>query len=228
MRTRALVRLKRACQRSTPGTAHSLASLLCASAQVVDETLHLRLEATHVGWLGFGFGEPASGHMKGSDMVTVSVTNDKVNVQDRYAVFAPTDDTGYGMPTLTALEDDHNDWSIMWGYEDAGVTHVYVTRALNTSDTQDRVVGTGPIRITWAWGTGDTVVYHGPNRGASKIAFVPEEDPDAAQTELPAHDGSWTFNFKNYTIPSSRVTTYACQSFQFPVSANEAEKASPF
>ena len=32
--------------------------------------LHLRLEAAHTGWLGFGLSEPQSGHMKGSDLVT--------------------------------------------------------------------------------------------------------------------------------------------------------------
>ena len=183
---------------------------------MVGEDLHLRLEADHVGWLGFGFGEPTSGHMKGSDMVTVAVVDSDVRVQDRHAIFAGTDDSYYWFPTLTALEDDHNDWSIVWGYEEAGSTHIYVTRALNTTDTQDRAVGVGPVRIIWSWGASDTVAYHGSNRGANRITFVPDAT-NAARSTLPAYDGSYTFQFANYTIPT-RTTTYACQGFTFPVS----------
>eukprot|EP00966_Prymnesium_polylepis_P063164 1466259-Prymnesium_polylepis.1 len=53
------------------------------------DTLHLRLSASTVGWLGFGFAEPTTGHMKGSDLVTASVTPDGiVHAQDCYADFA--------------------------------------------------------------------------------------------------------------------------------------------
>ena len=119
--------------------------------KVVESTLHIRLHARTTGWLGFGFGEPTSGHMKGADMMTAYCVGPIVYLQDRYADFAATDDSGYGYQGLTAKEDRNNDWSLVSGYEDDGVTHIYATRPLVTGDGQDRAVGAGPTRVLWAW-----------------------------------------------------------------------------
>ena len=119
--------------------------------KVVDSMLHLRLRARTTGWLGFGFGEPTSGHMKGADMMTAYCVGPAVHLQDRYADFAATDDTGYGYVGLTAKEDRNNDWSLVSGYEADGVTHIYATRPLVTGDAQDRAIRPGPTRIIWAW-----------------------------------------------------------------------------
>ena len=51
-----------------------------AHHKVVDSTLHLRLEGKTTGWLGFGFGEPTTGHMKGADMMTAYIAGDAVTV----------------------------------------------------------------------------------------------------------------------------------------------------
>ena len=58
-----------------------------AHHKVVDSTLHLRLEGKTTGWLGFGFGEPTTGHTKGADMMTAYIAGDAVTVDDRYATF---------------------------------------------------------------------------------------------------------------------------------------------
>ena len=43
---------------------------------------------------------------------------------------------------------------------------------------------------------------------------------EAVGTAFPTtYDGVWTRRFSNYTIPT-RITTYACQSFTFPVDAS--------
>ena len=119
--------------------------------KVVNSTLHLRLKARTTGWLGFGFGEPTSGHMKGADMMTAYVTGPTVHLHDRYADFAATDDTGYKYAGLTAKEDKHNDWTLVSGYEAQGLTEVWATRALITGDAQDRAIRAGRTRVIWAW-----------------------------------------------------------------------------
>jgi len=178
--------------------------------------LSLRLRATTTGWLGFGLAEPASGHMKGSDLLTVSVSaSGKVSADDRYAAFAPTT---YSLPSaangysgLTAAPDTHNDWTIVSGSEEGGVTEVWVTRPLGTGDHQDRNITSGPNRIVWSWGATDVVAYHGSNRGTSSATFY---GSSAAQA-FPAYDGVWQHQFQSYPVPT-QTTTYACQSFTFP------------
>ena len=145
--------------------------------KVVGSTLHLRLIGLTQGWLGFGIAEPTSGHMKGSDLLTVAVVGGTVVADDRYAVFAPTtynaDGTFQnGYMGLDAVKDTSNDWTIVQGSEANGVTDVYVTRELDTGDTQDRVIASGLNRIVWAYSTTtDGVAYHGSTRGSTSAVF---------------------------------------------------------
>jgi hypothetical protein len=190
----------------------------------VGSVFHLRLEALTTGWLGFGFAEPTSGHMKGSDLLTTSVVNGVVRIEDRHALFAPTTYSvagGHvnGYSGLTAVVDVHADWTVVAGSEENGKTFVWVTRPLVTGDQQDRDIVSGVNRIVWAWDTTDVVAQHtaGGHRGASTMVFFGTE---AVGTAFPTtYDGVWTRRFSNYTIPT-RITTYACQSFTFPVDAS--------
>ena len=184
-----------------------------AHHKVVDSTLHLRLEGKTTGWLGFGFGEPTTGHMKGADMMTAYIAGDAVTVDDRYALFVSAkvangvqDYTG-----LTAVKDKTNDWTIEWGLEADGVTTVYAKRALDTGDTQDRVISTtSAMRIVWAYGDEDSVAYHGAKRGSTEILF------GGSLPAFPTGDGSYTRTVTNYPIRSSLHTTYACESMELP------------
>ena len=195
-----------------------------ASTKVVGSVFHLRLEALTTGWLGFGFAEPTSGHMKGSDLLTAAVVNGVVRIEDRHALFAPTTYSvagGHvnGYSGLTAVVDVHADWTVVAGSEENGKTFVWVTRPLVTGDQQDRDIVSGVNRIVWAWDTTDVVAQHtaGGRRGASTMVFFGTE---AVGTAFPTtYDGVWTRRFSNYTIPT-RITTYACQSFTFPVDAS--------
>jgi hypothetical protein len=100
--------------------------------------------------------------MKGADMVTAHVVDGFVGAEDRYATFASTTyspDTGYinGYLGLTAAEDKNDDWTVISGSEEGGVTEVWLTRNRFTDDGQDRDVLIGLNRIIWAWSTVDTV-----------------------------------------------------------------------
>lgn len=206
--------------------------------KVVGNVLHMRLDANHANgrWLGFGFAEQNSGHMKGSDMVTASIDgNGDPVVEDRYATFAPTTYTesgGNGYTGLTAKKDLRQDYTVVCGKVESSRMEIYVTRALDTGDKQDRVVENGSRRVIWSYGAG-SVGYHGANRGAMSVTFV----SGGSQRSMPSTDGSWVRRFSNYTIPTE-TTTYACQSFSFPTDAdrhvvaikpiiNEATKSYP-
>lgn len=51
------------------------------------DTIFLAFEVNTTGWVGFGIGEPTSGSMHGSDIVTGAVVNGVSSVQDRYNIF---------------------------------------------------------------------------------------------------------------------------------------------
>lgn len=193
-----------------------------AHTKVEGSTFHLRMEATNTGWLGFGFAELTSGHMKGADMVTAAIVDGAVRVEDRHATFVPTTYSSAnnyvnGYTGLTATVDTHADWTVVAGGEADGRMFVWLTRPLVTGDQQDRDIVSGMNRIIWAWHPTDTVAGHtgGGARGSSTAIFFGTEPANSA---FPAYDGKWTHRFSSYTIPT-QVTTYACQSFEFPTDA---------
>lgn len=193
-----------------------------AHTKVVGSTFHLRLEATNAGWLGFGIAELTSGHMKGADMVTAAIVDGQVRVEDRHATFAPTTysaASGYvnGYTGLTATVDVHADWTVVAGGETDGRMFVWLTRPLVTGDQQDRDIVSGVNRVVWAWHPTDTVAGHtgGGARGSTTAIFFGSEPASSA---FPSYDGKWTRRFSSYTVPT-RVTTYACQAFDFPTDA---------
>ena len=70
--------------------------------------------------------------------------------------------------------------------------------------------------------------YHASHRGPQILTFIASQGPTAiaatttgSQAELPAHDGVIMRRFKPYTVPSHRVTTYACQSMSFDVTGDD-------
>lgn len=191
--------------------------------KVVGSVLHLQLNATSPSsggrWLGFGFAEQNSGHMKGSDIVTATIENGVVKVDDRYADFAPsgyTEQGGEQFSGLTAAIDTYQDWTVVSGIIRNGRMEIYLTRPLDTNDKQDRPILAGSRRVIWSYGGGYTVGYHGANRGATMITFI----AGGTQRNFPSYDGSWKRRFSNYTVPK-QTTTYACQSFEFPTTGSD-------
>lgn len=204
---------------------------------VNDEILELILEMSDTtnNWMGFGFAEQSSGHMKGSDMVTVKVGDTGVTVDDRYAGYtATTYSSGTGSYVgLAAIKDDYNDWKLIDAtYDYDGTTHtsfVYISRPIATGDNQDRDVGLGPRRIIWAYGSG-SVGYHGANRGSGTIEFRPipvgSSSPDSVAdvVTLSNYDHSVDLLIDSFQLTSS-TTQYVCQSFELPSTGRFSVKA---
>ncbi len=203
--------------------------------KVVNDVLHLILESQDATdrWLGFGFAEQSSGHMKGSDLVTIkySTTGSGFTVEDRYAEFkAARYDESNGDITypdsLAAPEDTYNDWIIEDTYRvvssSTGIitTKVHISRPIDTGDNQDREIGLGPRNVVWAYGSSTSVVYHGTKRGVTKITFrdIPSggTSPDSADMSIDStpgsqYDGKFVLQM-SYSLTTHK-TAYICQSF---------------
>ena len=167
---------------------------------------------------------------KGSDLVTVSVTDEGVSLDDRYATFAATQyDSTTGVISfdgLDALKDEYNDWVLEETYQSTSLgiikTQVHISRLIDTEDNQDRPVGLGLRQIVWAYGSGTTVAYH-EGRGTTMIEFrsIPagETSPDgggSAEIIESSYDGKWALQMDYWVDPANGHTEYVCQSFILP------------
>ena len=70
------------------------------------------------------------------------------------------------------------------GSESNGITTIEAYRKLVTDDRQDRPIKDGLIKIVFAWGSSDTVSYHGSNRKATTITLIPSPTPVVENTGL--------------------------------------------
>ena len=200
--------------------------------KVINEKIHLVLESqdTTNRWLGFGFAEQQSGHMKGSDLVTISVSDDAIKLDDRYATFvAAAYDNTTGIITydgLDAFKDEYNDWSLEETYQATSLgiikTQVHISRSLDTGDNQDRPIGLGARQVVWAYGSDTTVAYH-EGRGTTMIEFRPIPEgtvsPDGSkivEIDPNDYDGKWSLQMDYWVNPDNGNTEYVCQSFILP------------
>ncbi|KNC47124.1 monooxygenase [Thecamonas trahens ATCC 50062] len=126
-------------------------------------SVEIALDAATTGWVGFGLSEPTSGSMPGSDMVVASVDGSSgvVTVRDMHAL-------GFSTPTEDAA---CSDWVIVNGYEAGGRTVVELVRAKETGSPQDRPFVEGNMHVVWAFGSSDTLTYHGANRATNQVTF---------------------------------------------------------
>jgi len=130
---------------------------------VETETITIAMQVKTTGWVGFGLGEPTSGSMPGADIIVGMVRDGKAEITDRHAI-----------DKIMPIVDDCQDWVLINGEENDGVTIIEASRKLNTKDNQDRPVMGGSVRIVYAYAaTGlDVFDYHGPNRhGTAQVLF---------------------------------------------------------
>ncbi|ORY07730.1 hypothetical protein K493DRAFT_295365 [Basidiobolus meristosporus CBS 931.73] len=179
-------------------------------------SITILLQVNTTGWIGFGFSEPETGGMPGSDVVTASVTKN-----DTYFTTIMTD--RYATKKALPPPDDCQNYVPNFGFQTAdGQTLVEFTRPLNTSDSQDRVVTNGSVSIVYAYGeNGMTdISYHGDNRGYTEVVFFGDEDSSPV-------DSTPEVQVFNYTAPpfklSAEPTLYSCTGFIFDPLANSTD-----
>lgn len=183
-------------------------------------------------WLGLGIGEPTSGSMPGSDIVTaqfVRGASDKCEIVDRYVPFAayPLGEGNSTSPAVYPNADDcpTPDWTLVSCRRDAtaGVMVLEVSRSLSVIDgKQDRAITPGPNAVLHAYGS--SFSYHGANRHSSVISFY--EDPELPPVDQSIAeflesdndvDGHVDIRSTDFIVPTAEATTYACTSVKLPL-----------
>ena len=165
-------------------------------------------------WIGFGLSE--SGHMLGSDIVTVvyNTGTGAATITDNWVDWAPMDptqgtpDVGPGTNLLGLTQDTYQNYNLICATSASLTLTAVITRAINTGDGQDRVIVSGNMPVVYAWGTTSLVTYHSSNRGSSAVTFfgptIPAYPSDA--------NGYEALEFSSFTM-SAIKTQYVCQMF---------------
>lgn len=168
---------------------------------VAEGSITLGVEAKTDGWVGFGIAELSSGSMPGADMV-IGYFDDRTNkivVKDTYA-----------LNYVTPLMDDSQDWQVLGGSREGGVTMFAAKRKLNTGDSQDReIVLTQAVPIVIATGAVSTGrwSYHSNNRQALFMDFRNANPPDPLLALKADPDVFFFDMFNNHTI-TKKATQY--------------------
>ncbi|CAM9153832.1 unnamed protein product [Sphacelaria rigidula] len=114
------------------------------------------------------------------------------------------------------VDECSQDWTLLSAeVGDTGLVFE-AERSLETSDTQDRslvddtVEGTNPTRLIAAWGSQDSVSYHGSDVGQAQVILF-AEDNEASTDQLvdvkAAEDISYfDVAAQNYTMPAEKTT----------------------
>ena len=168
----------------------------------VAQTVTISLRAQTLGWIGFGLSE--SGHMLGSDIVTAAVVNGQPRVEDRFCEWSP-----YPFNGVLPQQDKCNNWNVLCASEEDGYTQVVMTRALDTQDNADRPIVNGDMWVVFAWGSTDTIVYHGPYRGTTSINFFGDYEPFVIPSDVTAYTDLLLSNY----ILTADETQYVLQLF---------------
>eukprot|EP01113_Clastostelium_recurvatum_P047859 TRINITY_DN85_c0_g2_i1.p1 TRINITY_DN85_c0_g2~~TRINITY_DN85_c0_g2_i1.p1 ORF type:complete len:635 (-),score=137.14 TRINITY_DN85_c0_g2_i1:138-2042(-) len=164
--------------------------------------IYLALEVKTKGWIGFGIADPNGRSMPGADVVIAKVVNGVGSAEDRHT-------TGFTMPIM---DDCGQDWVIMNAEETQDTTIIELARNLTATDLiHDRSIPPGRVNILWAFGTSDTLGYHGnQNRAYTSVVFYGD---DAA---LPIEDDQKSIELlMNVSLPA-QMTTYITMAFELP------------
>lgn len=164
--------------------------------------LVIGLRARTTGWMGFGLSE--SGHMMGSDIVTAAVVGGQPRVEDRFA-----DWDAYPFDGVLPTQDKCNNWDVICSSESDGYSEFIMQRPLDTKDSQDRVVANKDMYVVFAWGTSDTISYHGTRRGTTVVNFF---NPVSNFTAPADADGFIDVKINNYVL-SEDTSQYVLQKF---------------
>ena len=171
-----------------------------------DTHIQLAVAANATGWVGFGLAE--SGSMRGADIIMYTAETDEL--VDSYVL----DDL------VTPLPDDCQSWTLVNSITQDGFIIFEATRALNTGDSQDRIIIDDSsniipaTRVIAAWGDTSTPSYHGvDNRAKSSVRFMgdtsSEEELATFQTIVSTEsEGNFTMQAVDYAIPAVE-TKYA-------------------
>lgn len=101
--------------------------------------------------------------MAGSDIVLLEWNGAVLQQSDRHAL-------GTYEPIVDSCPSN---WLLSKYETTSNVLYIELKRELNTTDTQDRPVIPGEMRVIAAYGDTRKVSYHGANRHTTSVTFIP-------------------------------------------------------
>eukprot|EP01124_Arcella_intermedia_P022833 TRINITY_DN3494_c0_g1_i1.p1 TRINITY_DN3494_c0_g1~~TRINITY_DN3494_c0_g1_i1.p1 ORF type:complete len:669 (+),score=134.10 TRINITY_DN3494_c0_g1_i1:90-2096(+) len=163
------------------------------SWKVAADLITFRLESSAEGWVGIGF-SPEDKKMMNADMIIISGQGSHLGVADYWSV-----DTS--KPSLDSYQDVQ---TISVGRDGQGVWGEF-SRKLDTGDDEDKVIGSGPMDVIWAYGHSYDIEYHGPHRGLVTLDLMTTEDETGPREEtVPTDwDGSQEFEGGSFSWKST-------------------------
>ncbi|XP_075940786.1 DBH-like monooxygenase protein 2 homolog [Anarhichas minor] len=155
-----------------------------------------KLVVNTTGWVGLGFS--SDGEMTGSDIVMGGVGPSGSYFGDYHAV-------GDFMPVL----DEQQSYTLLSLTESDGQTIMTFQRSIQTCDHEDSPITDTPVKMIYAFGTTDTLGYHGHRRGAKEVNLL----------NYVARPTSTNLNYLNVTMDNVTVpedhTYYHCKVMKF-------------
>ena len=187
---------------------------------IVKVLLEMDLSGGGVKWLGFGVADQTSGHMLGSDIVTLHFDPEDpevgVTLYDRYVPWA-----SYPFSTfdLYPVVDEHADWCLE-AYEFTGDPAepasgfaAVISRPMDTGDPYDNKISEdwSSLLAVWAYGNSEgDVAYHGKMRGTASLPLGATGEVRKIPVDA---EGTTDILFSEYSLPNTLDTYYSCQGF---------------
>ena len=109
------------------------------------DTIQFTITYSSVGWVGIGLGT----RMAGADIITVEANGDDGVMKDRHALR-----NGIEPPLDTV-----NNW-VLKTVRNGSKNIYFITRKLNTGDTEDNIIVNGTNNMIFAYGPTSTIKYH--------------------------------------------------------------------
>ncbi|XP_069506524.1 putative DBH-like monooxygenase protein 2 isoform X2 [Ambystoma mexicanum] len=167
------------------------------------EEITFELQVKTTGWVGFGL-SPGGG-MAGADIVIGGI-NPSMNPTTYFADY-------HGVGEVMPVRDSIQNYVLLSSSENGTFTTLRFSRKFKPCDPNDVPITADTMRIIAAYGTTDTIGYHGSNRFQKSLQLLPAT---LTSTAAPP-DPSYTYDLKmtNFPVPPTS-TTYGCAYLPLP------------
>ncbi|XP_039548937.1 DBH-like monooxygenase protein 2 homolog [Pimephales promelas] len=163
----------------------------------IQGTILFELTVNTSGWVGFGFSP--KGGMTGADIVIGGVGPKGSYFTDRNA-------EGNSMPVV----DQKQNYKLLSLTESDGRTVMKFQRSIETCDEKDLPITNLPMKLIYAYGQSDDIVYHNNRRGTKEVnllKYMPRVSPPNSKY--------FDMTMANFSVPANQ-TYYHCKITKAP------------
>ncbi|XP_067239299.1 DBH-like monooxygenase protein 2 homolog [Chanodichthys erythropterus] len=163
----------------------------------IQGTILFELTVNTIGWVSFGFSP--KGGMTGADIVIGGVGPKGSYFTDRHA-------EGNSIPVV----DQQQDYKLLSLIESNGKTVMKFQRSIESCDENDLPITNLPMKLIFAYGQSDDIVYHSNRRGTKEVnllKYMPRVNPPNSKY--------FDVTMVNFTVPANQ-TYYHCKVMRAP------------